>query len=181
MLGQPQVQITVDRAAIARYGLAVADVQQVIETALGGSVATQVLEGERSLIWSSNDAQAVSDLESIRNIPVFGSNGERLTLGCWRRWKPGPGFAQIWREENARRTAVKFSVRGRDLGSLIAEAKQKVDAQIKLPTGYRLEWTGAFENQQRAVQPARSHRAYHPRPPSSSFCSSRLIRVGWRF
>jgi len=153
LLGQPQVQITVNRAAIARYGLAVADVQQVIETALGGSAATQALEGERTFdLVVKLTPKAVSDLESIRKIPVFGSNGERLTLGLLASVEARPGFAQIWREENARRTAVKFSVRGRDLGSLIAEAQQKIGAQVKLPTGYRLEWTGAFENQQRAMQ-----------------------------
>jgi len=96
--------------------------------------------------------KAVSDLESIRRIPVFGSNGERLTLGSLASVEVRQGFAQIWREENARRTAVKFSVRGRDLGSLIAEAKQKVGAEVKLPPGYRLEWTGEFENQQRALR-----------------------------
>jgi cobalt-zinc-cadmium resistance protein CzcA len=96
--------------------------------------------------------KAVSDLEAIRQIPVFGSNGERLTLGQLASVDVRQGFSQVWREENARRTAVKFSVRGRDLGSLIAEAKQKVIAQVKLPPGYRLEWTGAFENQQRAVR-----------------------------
>ena len=84
----------------------------------------------------------MSDLEAIRKIPVFGSNGERLTLGSLASVEVRQGFAQIWREENARRTAVKFSVRGRDLGSLVAEAQQKVDAQVKLPPGYRLEWTG---------------------------------------
>jgi cobalt-zinc-cadmium resistance protein CzcA len=153
LLGQPQVQITVDRAAIARYGLAVADVQQVIATALGGATATQVLEGERTFDLVVKVApKAVSDLEAIRQIPVFGSNGERLTLGQLASVDVRQGFSQVWREENARRTAVKFSVRGRDLGSLIAEAKQKVIAQVKLPPGYRLEWTGAFENQQRAVR-----------------------------
>ncbi len=153
LLGQPQVQITVNRAAIARYGLAVADVQQVIATALGGATATQVLEGERTFDLVVKIApKAVSDLAAIRQIPVFGSNGERLTLGQLASVDVRQGFSQVWREENARRTAVKFSVRGRDLGSLIAEAKQRVDAQVKLPPGYRLEWTGAFENQQRAVR-----------------------------
>jgi cobalt-zinc-cadmium resistance protein CzcA len=153
LLGQPQVQITVDRTAISRYGLSVSDVQQVIETALGGSVATEVLEGERSFDLAVKLApKAVSDIEAIRDIPVFGSNGERVTLGELASFKTRAGFSQIWREENARRTAVKFSVRGRDLGSLIAEAQQKVRAGVKLPPGYRLEWTGAFENQQRAVR-----------------------------
>jgi cobalt-zinc-cadmium resistance protein CzcA len=153
LLGQPQVQIVVDRAAIARYGLAVADVQQVIATALGGATATQVLEGERTFDLVVKVApKAVSDLETIRQIPVFGSTGQRLTLGALASVKVRQGFSQIWREENARRTAVKFSVRGRDLGSLIAEAKQKVGAEVNLPAGYHMEWTGAFENQQRAVR-----------------------------
>jgi cobalt-zinc-cadmium resistance protein CzcA len=153
LIGQPQVQITIDRAAIARYGLTVFDVQQIIETALGGAAATQVLEGERTFdLVVKLSPRAVSDLEAIRSIPVFGSNGERLTLGAVTSVDVRPGFARIYREENARRTAVKFSVRGRDLGSLIAEAKQKVEAQVKLPVGYHMEWTGAFENQQRALR-----------------------------
>jgi cobalt-zinc-cadmium resistance protein CzcA len=153
LLGQPQVQIIVDRATIARYGLAVADVEQVIETAMGGSVATEVLEGERTFdLVVKVTPKAVSDLDSIRRIPVFGSNGERLTLGLLASVEARPGFAQIWREENARRTAVKFSVRGRDLGSVVAEARQQAEQEVKLPPGYRWEWTGAFENQQRAVR-----------------------------
>src|ERR1019366_391957 len=139
LIGQPQVQITIDRAAIARVGLSVSDVQSVVETALGGSTATQVLEGERTfdlvvkLIPSS-----AADLEAIRKIPVFGSNGERLTLGALTSVEARSGFSRIFREENARRTVVKFSVRGRDLGSLIAEAKEKVGAEVKLPAGYRM-------------------------------------------
>lgn len=152
LLGQPQVQITVDRAAIARAGLSVSDVQSVIETALGGAVATQVLEGERTFdLVVKLIPRSVSDLNSIRNIPVFGSNGERLTLGALAAVEVHRGFARIFREENSRRIAVKLSVRGRDLGSLVAEAQKKV-AQIPLPTGYRTEWTGSFENQQRAVK-----------------------------
>ena len=153
LTGQPQVQITIDRAAIARVGLSVSDMQSVVETALGGSAATQVLEGERTFdLVVKLIPSAVADLEAIRKIPVFGSNGERLTLGALTSVEARTGFSRIFREENARRTVVKFSVRGRDLGSLIAEAKQKVAAEVKLPAGYRMEWTGAFENQQRAVR-----------------------------
>lgn len=153
LIGQPQVQIAVDRAAIARYGLAVSDVQQIIETALGGSAATKVLEGEKTFDLVVKLApQSVSDLDAIRKIPVFGSSGERLTLAAVTSVDVRAGFAKVFREENERRTVVKFSVRRRDLGSLIAEAKQKVTAAVKLPTGYRMEWTGAFENQQRAVK-----------------------------
>jgi cobalt-zinc-cadmium resistance protein CzcA len=115
-------------------------------------VATQVLEGERTFeLVVKVSPSAVADLEAIRRIPVFGSNGERLTLGTVTKVDVRAGYSRIWREENARRTAVKFGVRGRDLGSLIAEAKEKVAAQIKLPVGYHMVWSGAFENQQRAV------------------------------
>ena len=153
LIGQPQVQITIDRKAISRYGLSISDVQQIIETALSGAVATQVLEGERSFdLVVKIFPKSVADLDAIRKIPVFGSNGERLTLGAVTTVDVKAGFARVDREENSRRAAVKFAVRGRDLGSLIAEAKQKVGAEVKLPTGYRMEWTGAFENQQRAVR-----------------------------
>ena len=153
LLGQPQVQIAIERAAIARYGLSISDVQSVIETALGGSVASQVLEGERTFDLAVKLApQFVADLDAIRHIPVFGGSGERLTLGAVATVEVKPGFARIYREENARRIAVKLSVRGRDLGSLVAEARGRVDAGVKLPAGYRLEWTGSFENQQRAVK-----------------------------
>jgi cobalt-zinc-cadmium resistance protein CzcA len=152
LLGQPQVQITMDREAIGRAGLTVSDVQSVVETALGGATATQVLEGERSFdLLVKLSPLAVTDLESIRKIPLFGGNGERLTLDQVTNVSVRAGFARVYREENARRIAVKFSVRGRDLGSLVAEAQEKVGAAVPMPTGYRLEWTGSFENQQRAL------------------------------
>jgi cobalt-zinc-cadmium resistance protein CzcA len=151
LLGQPQIQIIVNRKAIARYGLAIADMQTVVATAIGGQAATQVLEGERTFDLVVKLApKSVADVESIRNIPVFGSNGERLTLGDLADVEVKPGLATIEREENQRRTAIKLSVRDRDLGSLVAEAQQKVNAKVHLPTGYRLEWTGSFENEQRA-------------------------------
>jgi len=151
--GQPQIQITVDRIAIARFGVSVSDIQSVIETALGGSVATQVLEGERSFDLVVKLApKAVSDIDSIRNIPVFGANGERMTLGTLTEVEVRSGLAKIMREGNERRIAIKLSVRGRDLGSLVHEAEEKANAAVKLPSGYRMVWTGAFENQQRATR-----------------------------
>ncbi len=150
--GQPQIQITVDRATIARFGVSVSDIQSVIETALGGSAATQVLEGERTFDLVVKVApKAVSDLDSIRNIPVFGANGERLTLGALTKVEVRAGLARIMREGNERRIAIKLSVRGRDLGSLVREAEAKANAAVRLPPGYRMDWTGAFENEQRAV------------------------------
>jgi cobalt-zinc-cadmium resistance protein CzcA len=151
--GQPQVQISVDRPAIGRYGLSVSDVQTVIETALGGAVATQILEGEKTFdLVVRVDPGAVTGVDSIRAIPILGPNGEKLTLGSVADVRLAPGSARVFREENSRRIAVKLSVRGRDLGSLVAEAQKKVDAAVKLPPGYRLEWTGSFENQQRALK-----------------------------
>ena len=153
LAGQPQVQIAVDRQAISRAGLTVDDVQSVVETALGGAVATRVLEGERTFdLVVRMLPTAISDLDAIRALPVLGPNGEKYNLGSLARVDVAPGFARIFREENARRTAVKLSVAGRDLGSLVAEAQRKVQAAVHLPPGYRLEWTGAFENQQRAVR-----------------------------
>jgi cobalt-zinc-cadmium resistance protein CzcA len=153
LAGQPQVQIAVDRRAVSRSGLTVDDVQSVVETALGGAVATRVLEGERTFdLVVRMSPTAISDLDAIRALPVLGPNGEKLTLGSLARVEVAPGFARIFREENARRTAVKLSVAGRDLGSLVAEAQRKVAAAVHLPPGYRLEWTGSFENQQRAVK-----------------------------
>ena len=150
--GQPQIQITVGRAAIARFGVSVSDIQSVIETALGGSAATQVLEGERTFDLVVKVApKAVSDLDSIRNIPVFGANGERLTLGALTKVEVRAGLARIMREGNERRIAIKLSVRGRDLGSLVHEAEAKANTAVRLPPGYRMVWTGAFENEQRAV------------------------------
>jgi heavy metal efflux system protein len=151
LLGQPQIQISVDRAMIARYGLAVADIQTIIATAIGGQAATQVLEGERTFdLVVKLRPDSVMDIDSIRNIPVYGSNGERLTLGTLADVEIQPGLARIDREENERRTDIKLSVRDRDLDSVVEEAQHKVDAAVHLPTGYRLEWTGSFENEQRA-------------------------------
>jgi cobalt-zinc-cadmium resistance protein CzcA len=151
LLGQPQIQITVDRAAIARYGLAVADIQTVIATAIGGQAATQVLEGERTFdLVVKLRPESVSDVESIRNIPIYGSNGERLTLGTIAKVDLQPGLAEVNRENNERRTDIKMSVRDRDLDSVVMDAEAKVAATVHLPTGYRLEWTGSFENEQRA-------------------------------
>ena len=151
LLGQPQIQISVDRAAIARYGLAVADVQTIIATAIGGQAATQVLEGERTFdLVVKLRPDSVMDIDSIRSIPVYGSNGERLTLGTLANVEIQPGLARIDREENERRTDIKMSVRDRDLDSVVTEAQHKVEAAVHLPVGYRLEWTGSFENEQRA-------------------------------
>lgn len=150
LAGQPQVQVKIKRQAVARYGLAVGDVDALVENAFGGIVATQILEGERSFDLAVKlKPEAVADLGSIRNIPIFGSGGELVSLGAVADVDIRSGYGRIFRENNERRIAVKLSVGNRDLGSLVAEAQRK-GAAVKLPTGYRAEWTGSFENQQRA-------------------------------
>lgn len=153
LLGQPQIQIEVDRAAIARRGLSVSDVQAVIATAIGGQTATQVLEGERTFdLVVKLTPNAVSDVASIRAIPLWGPNGDRLSLGEVATVSLRAGLGRIDREDNERRTDIKMAVRDRDLDSMVTEAQAKVAEQVPLPPGYRLEWTGSFENEQRAVR-----------------------------
>jgi cobalt-zinc-cadmium resistance protein CzcA len=151
--GQPQIQARVNRQAVARYGLGIGDVDSLVQTAFGGTVATQVLEGERSFDLAVKlRPEAVANLDEMRAIPLFGSNNEIITLGQVADVQALNGFARIYREENERRIAVKFAVRGRDLGSMIADAERRVSQEVQIPRGYRLEWTGSFENQQRAVK-----------------------------
>lgn len=150
--GQPQVQVNIDRHSVARYGLAIGDVDSLVETAFGGTVATQIIEGDRTFDLAIKLApSAVSNLDKIRTIPLFGANSEIITLGQVGSVAVKNGFARIYREDNERRIAVKFGVRDRDLGSVVADAQHAVNSAIKLPVGYRLQWTGSFENQQRAL------------------------------
>src|SRR5262249_21379004 len=96
--------------------------------------------------------RAVADVEAVRRLPVLGPSGEKLTLGSLAAVDVKPGFARVYREENRRRIAVKLSVRGRDLGSLVRDAAGRVLKAVPLPPGYALEWSGSFENQQRALR-----------------------------
>ena len=152
LLGGPQIQIVPDTKAIARLGLGMVDVQNLISTALGGAAATTMYIGERQFeLVVKMKQHSARDLEGIRNLPVLGTNGERVSLGNICEVSLKTGFARIYREQNKRRIAVRFAVHDRDLGSLIAECQKSVAAKVKMPPGYSTEWTGAFENQQRAV------------------------------
>ena len=153
LAGQPQIQATVDRKAVARYGLGIGDVDSLVETAFGGTVVTQILEGEKSFDLAVKlRPETIANLSEIRSIPLFGSNNEVITLGQVSALGLKSGFARIYREENERTIAVKFATRGRDLGSVIADAEKRVGTEVHLPRGYRMEWTGSFENEQRAVR-----------------------------
>jgi cobalt-zinc-cadmium resistance protein CzcA len=151
LVGQPQLQIVIDRNATARYGINVQDVQDAIEAATKGRVVTQIFEGERRfdlavLLGAEGDA-----VGRLANIAISAPSGERIPVSQLAELVKKEGLALILREDNARRIGIKWSVRERDMGGLVAEAMQKVDAAVKLPEGYRMVWSGRFEDQQRAL------------------------------
>ena len=150
--GEPQVQIEVDRARIARYGLNVQDVQDVVETAIGGKQITQMLEGEKKfgVVVRLNARIAPQDLDEIKNITVSTPDGQRIPLAQLADIRDERGAAFIYREANHRFIAIKFGVRGRDIGGAVVEAQQKVKQAVTLPSGYYLQWGGEFESMQRA-------------------------------
>jgi cobalt-zinc-cadmium resistance protein CzcA len=147
----PQVRIVLDRPALARRGLAVDDVQRVIDIALGGAVATQVWQGERrfdvALHLPASQRQSVEALARL----VVGDGDQRTTLGDVARIEVGHGRAAIWREDFSRFVAVKFNVRGRDLGSTVAEGR-RATADLRFGEGTWVTWGGEFQNQARAMR-----------------------------
>jgi len=151
LVGQPQLLVVVDRAAAARYGINVQDVQDAIEAATRGRLVTQVFEGERRFDLAVRFSQDGDRLANLQNLTISAPSGERIPLTQLAEIKKTDGFAQILREGNVRRIAIKWSVRGRDMGGLVAEAMKKVDAAEKLPEGYSMVWSGRFEDQQRAL------------------------------
>ena len=155
VLGQPNLNIKVDRAKVARYGLNTGDVAAVIKAAVGGVVATTVLEGERQFdVAVRYPAQYRDSVEEIRNIKVAyqTANGANtyIPLGELASISLDTGAAWIYHESNQRFIPVKFTVRGRDLGSTVNEAQQRIARNVKLPTGYRLVWAGEFGQLQAA-------------------------------
>ena len=151
LVGQPQLQLTIDRRATARYGINVQDVQDAIEAATKGRTVTQIYEGERKFDAVVKLAQAGDQLVALKNLTVSAPNGERIPITQLAEITQTEGFAQIFREANLRRIAIKWSVRDRDMGGLVAEARGKVEAAVKLPEGYQMVWSGRFEDQQRAL------------------------------
>jgi len=151
LVGQPQLQIGVDRAAAARYGILVQDVQDAIETATRGRVVTQIFEGERRFGLATRLSQDGDPLARLRNLQVSAPDGARIPLTQLAKITESEGLAMILREGNVRRVGIKWSVRGRDMGGLVNEAMQKVNSAVKLPQGYQMVWSGRFEDQQRAI------------------------------
>jgi cobalt-zinc-cadmium resistance protein CzcA len=151
VLGQPNLNVTVDRDAAARYQINVADVQDAIQTAVGGNALTQVLKGEARYDLTLRYLPKYRDTqEAIENIRLLSPSGERVSLAQLCKIKVTDGASEVYREGNRRYVAIKYSVRGRDLGSTVEEAIKKVNEQVKLPPGYTLGWEGEYASQKRA-------------------------------
>jgi cobalt-zinc-cadmium resistance protein CzcA len=149
----PQLQIEVDRARAARHGLNVADVEEVIETALGGKVATEMWEGDRRFgVAVRLRPHDRADVEGIRNVLVDTPAGSRVPLSEVSRIGVKGGSMNISREAGARVAAIGVFIRARDMGSIVAEMKQKVAARVSFPPGYYATFGGEFENQERAMR-----------------------------
>jgi cobalt-zinc-cadmium resistance protein CzcA len=150
--GQQYLDVDIHRKIIARHGLNVADVQAIIETAIGGKVATQVYEGERRFNMVIRFPVEFRDnVEAIRDIELISPNGAKVPLRELADVQVKDGPAQISRENAKRRIVIGINVAERDLGGFVAELQQKVNAQVKLPEGYYYEWGGQFQNMERAM------------------------------
>jgi cobalt-zinc-cadmium resistance protein CzcA len=150
-LGQPNINFEVNRQQAARYQINVSDVQDAIQTAAGGNSLTQVLQGEaRYDLVLRYLPQYRSSKETIENIRLLAPSGERVSLAQLCNIQEQEGGSEIYREGNERYVAIKYSVRGRDLGSAVEEAIHKVNSQIQLPRGYHIDWEGEYESEKRA-------------------------------
>ena len=151
VLGQPNINFEVDRDQAARYQINVADVQDAIQTAVGGNALTQVLQGEaRYDLVLRYLPQYRTTKEALEGIRLLSPSGERVSLSRLCKIKEEDGASEIYREGNERYVAIKYSVRGRDLGSTVEEAMRKVNAQVQLPRGYHIDWEGEYESEKRA-------------------------------
>ena len=151
--GLAYLRIEIDRDRIARYGINVADVQNVVEVAIGGKEATKIYDGMKVFGLAVRFPEnARNDVEPIQNILIPAPSGALIPLGQLAKIYVAEGPSQISREMAQRRVIISANVTERDLGGFVKEAKQKIDNQVKLPTGYFMTWGGQFENQQRAMK-----------------------------
>ncbi|SFR97061.1 cobalt-zinc-cadmium resistance protein CzcA [Granulicella pectinivorans] len=151
VIGQPNLNFVVDRAAAARFGINVSDVQDAIESAVGGNAVTQVLEGDaRYDVTARYGLGYRGTPDQIANVRIVSPSGERVSLAQVTKLQIEDGAEEIYREGGDRYVAIKYSVRNRDLGSTVQEAIDKVGRQVKLPAGYKLDWAGEYESQKRS-------------------------------
>jgi heavy metal efflux system protein len=150
--GQPYLTVNIDRSRIARYGLNISDVQKVIEIAVAGKAASQLYEESRNFpIMVRLPEEKRNSLQAIKNLMITTKAGINVPLEQLAEVNMIEGPVQISREDGIRRIGIEMNITGRDIGSFVAEAKQKIKAKVKLPPGYYLTWGGQFENQQRAM------------------------------
>jgi cobalt-zinc-cadmium resistance protein CzcA len=151
IIGQPNLNYTVDREAAARWGINVADIQDAVQTAVGANALTQVQQGEARYDVTLRYQKPYRDTrEAIDDIRLLAPSGERVSLAQLTKASTDDGAEEIYREGGQRYIAIKYSVRGRDLGSTVEEAISKVNRNVQLPAGYHLEWAGEYESQKRA-------------------------------
>jgi cobalt-zinc-cadmium resistance protein CzcA len=151
VVGQPNLNFIVDRDQASRYGINVSDVQDAIQTAVGGNALGQVLIGEQRYDLVLRYSPQYRDTkEAIEKIRLLSPSGVRVSLAQLTRTKVSDGGSEIYREANSRYVAVKFSVRGRDLDSTVEEAIRKVTTAVSLPTGYTIDWSGEYESAKRS-------------------------------
>jgi cobalt-zinc-cadmium resistance protein CzcA len=151
VIGQPNLNFEVDRDQASRYGINVSDVQDAVQTAVGGNALTQVLVGEQryDLVLRYLPEYRTTK-EAIEKIRLLAPTGERVSLAQLTKVSVQDGGSEIYREANSRYIAIKYSVRGRDLGSTVEESMKKVANDVKLPSGYTINWAGEYENQKRS-------------------------------
>jgi cobalt-zinc-cadmium resistance protein CzcA len=151
VLGQPNLEIHVDRPQAARYQINVSDVQDAVQTAVGGNALTQVLQGEQRYDLVLRYLPPYRNTkEAIEKIRLLSPTGERVSLAQLCKIEERDGASEIYREENQRYIAIKYSVRGRDLGGAVEEAIRRVNEKVELPRGYHVDWEGEYESQKRA-------------------------------
>ena len=151
--GQPYLTVDIDRRAIARYGINVADIQEIIETAIGGKAATEVFEGDRRFaVLLRFPEEKRNSVEAIGRIFVKSASGANIPMSTIAKISISEGPVQVSRENSKRRIVIECNVEGRDIGGFVAEAQKLIAEKTKLPSGYYITWGGAFENQQRAMK-----------------------------
>ncbi len=151
--GVAELRVDVDRPAIARYGLNVADIRDLMESAIGGRAISEMIEGQRRFpIVLRLPERYRQDPDSISNLYLTAPGGERIRIGQIAKVYVARGPEVIARENGQRRIVVQANVRGRDLGSFVAEARARMDAEVPAPAGYSITWGGQFENQERATR-----------------------------
>ena len=148
----PQLVIDIDRERAARYGLNVSDIQDVIEAALAGKSSTQIWEGERKFAVAVRLPEDRRSIAQLSSTPIAIPNGGYTTLGAVSDIRQASGAMNIAREAGRRTMAIGIFIKGRDMGSVVADMKARVEKNVKIPENYAINWSGEFENQERAMQ-----------------------------